>query len=53
MINGPIVCMVGLYKDRWRGMILAQITTALTGGLPFIMFIEDLQTHLIVKENHQ
>ena len=30
MINGPIVCLVGLYEDRWRGMILAQITTALT-----------------------
>ena len=31
MINSPIVCMVGLYKGRWGGMILAQITTALTG----------------------
>ena len=31
MINSPIVCMVGLYKDCWTHMILVQITTVFRG----------------------
>ena len=32
MTNNHIVCKVGLYKDCWRQVVLAQITTALRRG---------------------